>query len=133
MAKNVVIRGNTYSDLPAIDIPLANGQGDARFHDITDSTITSGAQLRNGVKGYGPDGTPYTGNMTEKSAATYTPTTSDQTIAADQYLTGAQTVKGDQNLVAQNIRKNVTIFSITGALDPPVVEQDPVTHILRIS
>lgn len=133
MAQNVVVRGNTYSDLPAVDIPLANGQGDARFHDITDTTLDSGAKLRNGVKAHGADGTLYTGNMTEKSAQTYTPGTSDQTIAADQYLAGAQTIKGDANLAAGNIRKNVTIFSITGTLDPPVVEQDPVTHILRIS
>ena len=133
MAQNVVIRGIQYSNLPAIDAPKADGQGDARFFDISDSTITNSNQMRNGVKGYGADGTPYTGNMVEKTAATYTPTTSDQTIAADQYLTGAQTVKGDPNLLPQNIRKNVTIFNTAGALDPPVVVQDPDTHILRIS
>lgn len=133
MAQNVVIRGVTYSNLPAVDMPLASGTGDARFHDISDSSVSNANQVRNGVKVYGSDGTPYTGNMTEKSAATYTPTTSDQTIAADQYLTGAQTVKGDANLVAANIRKNVTIFNVDGALDPPVVTQDPTTHVLRIS
>ena len=133
MAQNVVIRDVQYSNLPAIDVPKANGQGDARFHDISDATVSNSNQIRNGVKVYGPDGTPYTGNMMEKAAATYTPTTSDQTIAADQYLAGAQTVKGDPNLVAQNIRKNVTLFGISGELDPPIVTQDPTTHILRIS
>ena len=133
MAQNVVIRGVTYSNLPAVDMPLANGQGDARFHDISDSTLSSGQQLRSGVKGYGADGTPYTGNMTEKAAQTYTPTTSDQTIAANQYLSGAQTIKGDANLVAANIKKDVTIFGGSGNLDAPVVTQDPTTHILRIS
>ena len=133
MAQNVVIRGVTYSNLPAVDMPLASGTGDARFHDISDSSVSNANQIRNGVKVYGADGTPYTGNMTEKSAATYTPTTSDQTIAANQYLTGVQTVKGDANLVAANIRKNVTIFNVDGALDPPVVTQDPTTHVLRIS
>lgn len=48
------------------------------------------------------------------SAATYTPTTSDQTIAAGSYLTGAQTIKGDANLIAANIASGVTIFGITG-------------------
>ena len=133
MAQNVMIRDIQYSNLPAIDVPKANGQGDARFHDISEATVSNSNQIRNGVKVYGPDGTPYTGNMTEKSAATYTPTTSDQTIAADQYLAGAQTIKGDANLLAQNIRKNVTLFGINGSLDPPVVTQDPDTHILRIS
>ena len=52
--------------------------------------------------------------VTRKAAATYTPTTTDQTIVADQYLTGAQTVKGDANLVAGNIKQGVTIFNIQG-------------------
>ena len=41
------------------------------------------------------------------SATTYTPTTSDQTIASDKYLTGAQTILGDANLLAENIKKEV--------------------------
>ncbi len=53
--------------------------------------------------------------ITSKSAQTYTPTTADQTIAAGQYLSGAQTVKGDANLVAGNIKKDVTIFGVTGS------------------
>lgn len=52
---------------------------------------------------------------TAKAAATYTPTTSDQTIAAGQYLTGTQTVKGDANLVAANIKSGVTIFGVSGS------------------
>lgn len=52
--------------------------------------------------------------VTRKAAATYTPGTTDQTIAADQYLTGAQTVKGDANLVAGNIKQGVTIFGVQG-------------------
>lgn len=49
-----------------------------------------------------------------KAATTYTPTTSDQTIAAGQYLTGAQTIAGDTNLVAANIASGVTIFGVVG-------------------
>lgn len=47
-------------------------------------------------------------------ATTYTPGTTDQTIASGKYLTGAQTIKGDANLIASNIRKGVTIFGVTG-------------------
>ena len=51
---------------------------------------------------------------TTKGAQTYTPTTTDQTIASGYALTGAQTIKGSSNLVAGNIKKDVTIFGVTG-------------------
>lgn len=53
-------------------------------------------------------------SITRKSAVTYTPTESDQIIAAGQYLTGIQTIKGDANLVAANIASGVSIFGIAG-------------------
>ena len=51
------------------------------------------------------------GAVAVKSAATYYPSASDQTIAADQYLTGAQTIKGVTytNLTAGNIKKDVVV------------------------
>ena len=54
-------------------------------------------------------------SVTKKSAATYTPGTSNQSIASGQYLSGAQTIKGDSNLIACNIKKGVTIFNVTGS------------------
>lgn len=58
--------------------------------------------------------------VTRKSAQTYTPTTTDQTIASGQYLTGVQTIKGDANLLAENIKKGVVIFGITGTYEGDV-------------
>lgn len=52
--------------------------------------------------------------VTKKSAATYTPGTSDQNIASGQYLNGTQTIKGDSNLTAANIKSGVSIFGVTG-------------------
>lgn len=52
--------------------------------------------------------------VTKKSAATYTPGTSDQSIASGQYLNGTQTIKGDSNLTATNIKSGVKIFNVTG-------------------
>jgi hypothetical protein len=52
--------------------------------------------------------------VTKKSAATYTPGTSDQSIASGQYLSGTQTIKGDANLVAGNIKSGVSVFGVTG-------------------
>lgn len=54
--------------------------------------------------------------VTPKSAQTYTPNTADQTIPSGKYLVGNQVIKGDANLIPANIKKDVTIFGITGTL-----------------
>lgn len=58
-----------------------------------------------------------TQQLTAQAAQTITPTTTDQTIASGKFLTGAQTIKGDANLVAGNIKKDVSIFGVTGAYE----------------
>lgn len=55
-----------------------------------------------------------TQNVPTKGAQTYTPGTTNQTIAAGQYLTGAQTIKGDPNLKPENIKKGVSIMGNMG-------------------
>ena len=132
MAQNLIINGVTYGAVPEIDVP--NDQsGVSKFFDVSDADLDSAAKLRDGVIAYGAGGTKYTGSMSEKAAATYTPGTSDQTIAANQYLVGAQTIKGDANLLASNILKNVTIFGVTGSLALPSISQDSTTKVLTIS
>ena len=74
-----------------------------------------------------------TASVTTKGAATYTPTTSDQTIAASTYLTGAQTISGDPNLISSNIKSGVSIFSVAGSLTSATVSQDAVSKVLSIS
>ena len=54
--------------------------------------------------------------LTTKSSATITPGTTDQTIAAGQYLTGTQTISGDANLVAENIISGKSIFGVSGSV-----------------
>ena len=58
-----------------------------------------------------------TASVTTKAAATITPGTTNQTIASGTYLTGTQTIAGDANLVANNIKKDVSIFGVTGAYE----------------
>lgn len=146
MAQSVVINEVQYNDLPFMSAPKANGQGDAVFWDISDATIDNAGKLRNGVKGHGADGTLYTGNMTEKSAETFKPSSSDQTVSANQYLAGAQTFEAVvcSNLNAAYIANGITVkvgcaddddsvASVTGTLKTPVIVQDQTTHGLHIS
>lgn len=56
-------------------------------------------------------------SVTRKSAQTYTPGTSNQTISSGQYLNGVQTILGDADLVAGNIKKGVTIFDVLGTFE----------------
>jgi len=81
--------------------------------DLSDATATRAdilypktAYLGTGMKG--------TGSIQSLEAATYTPTTSNQTIASGKYLAGDQTILGDANLIADNIKKNISIFGVTG-------------------
>ena len=90
-------------------IPYGGGAG----ADL-DLVTASEADVRRGKVFVDRNGNPITGNMAEKASATYNPGTFDQTIAANQYLTGVQTIKGDPNLLAQYIKKGVTIFGVAG-------------------
>ena len=79
---------------------------------INESTglVTSGV----GTSGYIASSETSTLQLTAKTAETFTPTTTDQTINAGQYLTGVQTIQGDANLLPENIASGVSIFGVTG-------------------
>lgn len=79
-------------------------------------SVTAG-YVTTGIKGVMTVTGSSTEQLTTQAAQTITPTTSDQTIASGKYLTGAQTIKGDANLVAGNIKKNVSIFGVTGSYE----------------
>lgn len=80
------------------------------------SFVTAGAKdILSGAVGASSSGSPVYGSISKKSAATYTPGTSNQTIAAGLYLSGVQTIKGDSNLAAANIRAGKSIFGKAGS------------------
>lgn len=58
-----------------------------------------------------------TSQLTTQAAQTITPTTTNQTIASGKYLTGTQTILGSENLLPENIKKDVSIFNVTGTLE----------------
>lgn len=64
-----------------------------------------------------------TQQLDTQAAQTITPGTSNKTIASGRYLTGTQTIKGDPNLIAENIKKGVSIFDVTGTHEGGAVVQ----------
>lgn len=74
-----------------------------------------------------------TASVTTKAAATITPGTSNQEIAAGTYLTGKQTIAGDSNLVGSRIVAPYSIFGVQGTAQLPVISQDSTDHSLSIS
>lgn len=82
----------------------------------TPTIDTSTGIVTAGVTTSGYIGTSKTATLqlNTKSAETFTPTTSDQTIAFGQYLTGTQTIKGDANLIPGNIISGKSIFGVSG-------------------
>lgn len=140
---NLLINTIQYNNVPQIQVPIVGG-GTANYYDASEANIT-GADIRNGKTAIGASG-EVTGSMTEKAAASYQPSTSDQTINANQFLAGAQTIKKVvvTGLSAAVIAYGVTvkvgsaddddcIVSYTGTLQSPVIVQDSITKILSIS
>lgn len=94
----------------------------------TDSGILNGSMINRGTvgstiaingtytipQGYHDGNGKVTQSVSTKSAQTYTPRATNQTISANQYLTGAQTILGDSDLVAPNIKSGVDIFGVVG-------------------
>ena len=89
---------------------MPTGKLNAPTINANTGVVTSGVA----TAGYLAANTTKTLQLTTKSAATITPSTANQTIAAGQYLTGMQTIQGDANLIPENIASGVSIFGVTG-------------------
>ena len=84
MAKNVVIREVTYSNVPSVQIPLASGSGNATFVDTSDATLDAGSQMLAGVTAYA-DGTKVTGTIESKDSGDLTVSGATVTVPAGNY------------------------------------------------
>ena len=108
--------------------------GDALINDVlagktigTDEGLKTGtlalsgnavpAQVLSGQTFYNTDvKTKLTGTIPSKAAAIISPGTSNQSLAAGQYLSGIQTILGDPDLIAINIKAGVDIFGVLGTM-----------------
>lgn len=88
MAKSVIIRGVTYADCPAVDIPLSSGSGNATFTDTSDASLDSGAKLLNGETAYA-NGVLVTGTIPSKSSSDLTASGATVTVPAGHYASQA--------------------------------------------
>ena len=109
MAQNVSLWGASYPAVPQVVLPKTGG-GTAVFTDVSDTTANAGDVLSSKAF-YGADGTKKTGSVSSKAAATYNTKSSDQTIAAGQYLSGKQTIRGvkTENIDAGKIKHGVVV------------------------
>lgn len=83
--------------------------------NVNDATATENDVLQ-GKTFYSGDKDIKTGNIPSKGSETFTPSTSNQTIASGQYLSGTQTILGDPDLIPENIKDGVNIFGVNGTL-----------------
>lgn len=138
MAKNVVINGVTYSDVPSVEIPSATqGDPDAVFYDTSSGDAVAG-EIAAGKKAYGASG-EITGTAAAGSASTVTLGNDSVSVAAGLY--GAAVTKQlgmDGNASASDVLSGKTFYKdsltkLTGTATVPTVSQDSTSKVLSIS
>nr|DAL06265.1 MAG TPA: tail protein [Caudoviricetes sp.] len=119
---NDLTAGGATVTVPAGYYPAQVSKSVATATQATPSvTVDSGGKITataSQAAGYVTAGTKTaTKQLTVQAAKTWTPGTSNQTLASGRYLTGTQIIKGDAKLKAANIVKGVSIFGVTGTAE----------------
>lgn len=117
MAKNLVINGVSYTDVPYVEIPLSGGSGNAKFVD-TDSGDAATGEILSGRKAW-VDGNEVTGSMANVGAQSGSISTKDGTVAPTQgYHNGSGAIgiaaSEKAKLVSENIKAGVTVLGVAG-------------------
>lgn len=119
MAKNVIINGVTYSDVPYVNIPLAAGEDDATFYDTSNANVTS-ADIRAGKTAYGASGAVQ-GSVAAKTSSDLTVNGATITAPAGIYDSSASasvatgSVTPSTTLTGTVIGTTVSDYSVTAS------------------
>ena len=114
-----VAEGKTFTSANGLKLtgtkqdPIAVAQATPTISVSSSGLITASATQGAGLVSAGTKSA--TKQLTTQAAQTITPGTSNKTISSGLYLTGTQTINGDANLIAENIKKGVSIFGVAGA------------------
>ena len=107
-------------------VELANA-----IKDISDDANAAVGDVLQGKTFY-QGGAKKIGTIPSKGTATITPGTTNQIIAASQYLSGAQTIAGSANLLPENVKQGVNIFGVVGNYDNSGISKVTASSMINI-
>lgn len=117
MANTLKINGVTYSEVKKVEIPLADGSGDAVFLDTSDADAGA-AHILDGKSGY-VKGVKVDGSMPDRGAVNSEISTKDGTVSIQQgYHNGSGKVgiasAEKAKLIPGNIKAGATVLGVEG-------------------
>jgi len=113
--------GNKTATASDTDLTAANIKSGVDIFGVTGSVVeatgdATAADVLTGKAFSNADNAGVSGSMADNAAVTISPSTAAQTIAGG-YHNGSGTVQGDANLTAENIKKDVVVFGVTGTYE----------------
>lgn len=122
MAQNVLVHGVRYNGISKLELPRANGEGNAKFYDTASATATTSDILETKTA-YGPDGVVAGTIRNVGPINGIIDSVDDRVEIAEGFTTGGSiglNPTEQAKLLPSNIRAGVNILGVDGA--PTVIE-----------